>query len=53
MSFLCGFLIGSFIFEPLIINYIYFSNVALFNDIILFEKNRKKLEEYYLSKDRS
>lgn len=53
MSFLLGLLVGSFILEPLIINYIYFSNVALFNDIILFEKNRKKLEEYYLSKNRS
>lgn len=53
MSFLCGLLIGLFILEPLIINYIYFSNVSLFNDIILFEKNRKKLEEYYLSKNRN
>ncbi len=53
MNFLLGLLVGSFILEPLVINYIYFSNVALFNDIILSEKNRKKLEEYYLSKNRS
>lgn len=53
MSFLWGLLVGSFILEPLIINYIYFSNVSLFNDIILFDKNRKKLEEYYSSKNRS
>ena len=50
MSFLFGLVVGCFILEPLTINYVYFSNVALLHDIILTEKNRKKLEEYYLSK---
>ena len=35
------------LFEPLIINYIYFTNLDLFNDIILTEKNRRKIRSYY------
>ena len=42
-----GLIGGTMFFEPLIINFIYFSNVALFNDIILTKKNRKKLKDYY------
>lgn len=47
MEFIFGFIVGSFIFEPIVINFIYFSNVGLFNDIILTEKNRTKLREFY------
>jgi len=34
------------IIEPLIINVIYFSNVQLFLDIILWKRNVKKLKEF-------
>lgn len=47
MEFLIGFIVGSFIFEPIIINFIYFSNVALFVDLILTKKNEEKLRCYY------
>lgn len=50
MSFLLGLLVGSFLLEPIVINYIYMSDVDLFNDIILTKKNSKKLHEYYLLK---
>lgn len=46
-NFTWGFIIGSFILEPLIINFVYFSNVALFRDIILTKKNREKLDRFY------
>lgn len=49
LYFLFGFIVGSFILEPLIINFIYFSNIALFRDIILTKKNRKKLDKFYNS----
>ena len=42
-----GFCLGTFIFEPIIINFVYFSNIALFTDIILTKKNRNKLKDYY------
>lgn len=45
--FLFGSLFGSFILEPIIINLVYMSNVALFNDIILTKKSEKKLRRYY------
>lgn len=44
------FLFGIFIWflvEPIIINFIYLSNVDLFNDIILTKKNKEKLKKYY------
>ena len=47
INFLWGFIFGSFIFEPIIINFVYFSNIALFIDIILTKKNEKKLKEFY------
>ena len=51
LNFLLGFLFAScsvsFLFEPFIINFVYFSNIALFEDIILTEKNRQKLRKYY------
>lgn len=47
MSFILGVVIGCLIAEPIFINFIYLSNVALFNDIILTKKNRKKLKEFY------
>lgn len=46
-GFLLGFVVGLFIFEPIIINFIYLSNVALFNDIILTKKSSDKLRRYY------
>lgn len=36
-----------FLIEPLIINVIYMSNPALFNDLILTKKNSEKLRCYY------
>ena len=47
MDFILGILVGSAILEPFIINCIYFSNVALFHDIILSDKSRKKLRDFY------
>lgn len=42
-----GAIVGCLLLEPLIINYIYFSNIHLFTDIILSKKNKEKLKEYY------
>lgn len=42
-----GGIVGCLLLEPLIINYIYFSNIHLFTDIILSKKNKEKLKEYY------
>ena len=42
-----GIFLGLFIFEPILINLVYFSNIALFEDIILFKKNKKKIRDYY------
>lgn len=39
-----------FLLEPIIINFIYLSNLDLFNDIILTKKNKEKLKKYYSSK---
>lgn len=47
IKFLFGFCIGSFIFEPLIINFVYLSNIDLFIDIILTKTNRNKLIRYF------
>lgn len=47
LIFLLGFVFGSMIFEPIIINFIYMTNVALFNDIILTKKSREKLRRFY------
>lgn len=46
-NFILGFCIGSFILEPLVINFIYMSNPALFNDIILTKKSSDKLRSFY------
>lgn len=46
-DFLLGFVFGSFIFEPIIINLVYMKNPALFNDIILTKKNSDKLRSFY------
>ena len=43
--FIFGIFIGCMFLEPLIINVIYFSNVNLFLDIILWKKNVNKLKE--------
>lgn len=50
LIFCLGIVVGTMFFEPLIINFIYFSNLDLFNDIILTEKSSKKLEQYYKNK---
>lgn len=51
VNFLLGFLLATgfilFIFEPFIINFVYFSNIPLFEYIILTKKNRQKLRKYY------
>lgn len=47
MLFICGMVVGCFLLEPLIINFVYFSNLDLFNDLILTKKNSIKLKEYY------
>lgn len=47
LDFLWGFCFGLFILEPIVINFIYLSNPALFNDIILTKKNSEKLRCYY------
>lgn len=41
--FIFGMIFGSLFLEPLIINFIYFTNVDLFIDIILTRKNEDKL----------
>ena len=43
--FIFGIFFGCLFFEPLIINVIYFTNVGLFLDIILWKKNVIKLKE--------
>lgn len=43
---LFGICIGCVFIEPLIINFIYFSNIGLFLDIILTKKNRQRLIDY-------
>lgn len=48
--FLLGFLFGSIIYESIIINFVYFRNIALFTDIILTKKNRERLRDYYVKK---
>lgn len=49
LYFLLGFSIW-FLLESIIINFIYLSNIDLFNDIILTKKNKEKLKKYYSSK---
>ena len=52
LYFIFGLIIGSMILEPIIINFIYMTNPGLFLDLILYEKNRKKLEEEFLFEKR-
>ena len=47
LNFLLGFSIGSILLEPIIINFIYFSNIGLFLDLILTKKNRFRLKKYF------
>lgn len=47
VNFLFGLCIGSFVLEPLLINFVYMSNPGLFNDIILTKKSSDKLRRYY------
>ena len=46
-EFIAGMIVGTALFEPIIINIIYMKNPALFSDIILTEKNRRKLKEFF------
>ena len=50
LEFISGMMLGTALFEQIIINTIYMKNPALFNDIILTKKNSKKLENYYKKK---
>lgn len=45
--FLLGVIFFSFLLEPLIINFIYFTNVGLFLDLFLTKKNRDKLKNFF------
>lgn len=47
MLFIFGMFAGVLFLEPLVINFVYFSNLDLFNDLILTKKNSIKLKEYY------
>ena len=47
MLFIFGMFAGVLFLEPLFINFVYFSNLDLFNDLILTKKNSIKLKEYY------
>lgn len=47
MLFVLGLICGTMFLEPIIINFIYFSNVDLFCDIILTRKSYKKLENKF------
>lgn len=48
--FLLGIFFGLMIIEPLVINFIYFTNIDLFLDIILTKKNKLKLIRYFYNK---
>lgn len=53
-KFIYGFFFGFGLFsllEPLFINFIYFSNLDLFNVLILNKKNREKIRRYYEKND--
>ena len=43
---LFGITLGTFVIEPLLINFIYFTNIGLFIDLFLTKKNENKLIEY-------
>lgn len=47
LYFMLGLVSGTMFFEPIIINFVYMSNVALFNDIILTKKSSEKLKRFY------
>lgn len=47
INFILGLIVGTMILEPIIINFIYFTNVGLFIDLILTRKNKEKLRCYF------
>lgn len=47
INFLYGLVVGWVFLEPIVINLVYMSSPALFNDIILTRKNEEKLRSYY------
>ena len=47
MIFIFGMFAGLLFLEPLVINFVYFTNLDLFNYLILTKKNSIKLKEYY------
>lgn len=48
--FFLGLFFSLFFLEPFVINFIYFSNISLFRDIILSKKNRERLDDFYETK---
>lgn len=54
-DFYLGLFSGLFLFmliEPLIVNFIYFTNIDLFLDLILLKKKKDKLIKHILNKYR-
>lgn len=49
LGFIYGIIFSS-LFEVLIINFVYLSNISLFEDLFLTKKNKDKLKKYYSSK---
>lgn len=47
LIFIFGMFFGCILLEPIVINFIYFTNVALFCDLILSPKNKNKLSKYF------
>ena len=49
--FFLGLILGAFgfmfLFEPFIINFIYFTNIPLFFDLFVTKKNKEKLRRYF------
>lgn len=46
-GFMFGLFVGMFVLDPIVINFIYLSNLDFFNDIILSKKNEERLRRYY------
>ena len=47
INFVLGLIVGTMFLQPIIINFIYFTNIGLFLDIILSEKNRFRLKKWF------
>lgn len=42
-----GFFGGAIIYEPILINFVYMTNVGLFYDLILTKRSRRKLRHFF------